>query len=175
MPLLRLGSSGPAVTSLQARLKELNIDPGPVDGQFGPSTGPDERICTFNTSSCGHPFNKYDNLLGNHGPPDGALFKGRGFVQLTGRANCTQFSAVLGMGTQLVDNPDLANDPDIAAQLLAAFLDDKEDRIRQALQAGDLATARKLVNGGTHGLAGFKDTFQRGQGLVPDDVQVQVA
>ena len=113
--------------------------------------------------------------LGNLGSSDGELFKGRGFVQLTGRVNYTHFSIVLGLGTQLVDNPDLASDPDIAAQLLAAFLKDKEERIRSVLAANDLATARRLVNGGSHGLAEFEDAFQRGQGLVPDDVQVQTA
>ncbi len=137
----------------------------------------DEFVSTFNTSPGGQPFDKYDNRhdLGNQGPPDGASFKGRGFVQLTGRANYQQFSNAIGMGDQLIQNPDLANDPAIAAKLLAAFLKDREDRIRQALQAGDLAEARKLVNGGSHGLADFRDTFQRGQGLIPDDVQVQVA
>jgi peptidoglycan L-alanyl-D-glutamate endopeptidase CwlK len=92
---------------------------------------------------------------------------------LTGRANYAHFSDALGLGTQLVDNPDLASDPDIAAQLLAAFLKDKESRIRSGLAANDLAAAQKLVNGGTHGLAGFADAFQRGQGLVPDPVHVQ--
>ena len=79
----------------------------------------------FNTTPGGpHPFDKYDNRadLGNQGPPDGANFKGRGFVQLTGRANYTQFSNVIGLGDQLVQDSDLADDPDIAAKLLAAFL-----------------------------------------------------
>ena len=62
----------------------------------------------------------------------------------------------------------------VAAQILAAFRSNKQDEIRQALDADDLATARKLVNGGTHGLADFADAFQRGQTLIPDDVQVQV-
>jgi len=131
----------------------------------------------FNTSEGGQPFDKYDDRvdLGNHGPPDGAAFKGRGFVQLTGRANYTQFSNAIGLGDQLVQNPDLANDPEIAARLLAAFLGAKQDQIRQALQANNLATARKLVNGGTHGLPDFEDAYQRGQGLIPDPVQVQAA
>jgi hypothetical protein len=32
-----------------------------------------------------------------------------------------------------------------------------------------------LVNGGNHGLADFTDAFQRGQGLIPDPVEVQMA
>jgi hypothetical protein len=135
----------------------------------------DEIVSPFNTSAGGNPFDKYDNRLdlGNQGPPDGARFKGRGFVQLTGRANYQRFGKAIGLGEGLVDDPDQANDPEIAAKLLAAFLKDKEDQIRRALQARDMAGARKLVNGGTHGLQYFKDAFQRGHGLVPDDVRVQ--
>ena len=135
----------------------------------------EEFQSSYNTPPGGSPFALYDDRadLGNLGSPDGELFKGRGFVQLTGRANYTHFSNVLSLGTQLVDNPELAGDPEVAAQLLAAFLKDKEDRIRLALARNDLATARKLVNGGTHGLADFTDAFQRGQGQIPEPVQVQ--
>src|SRR5262249_9318431 len=43
----------------------------------------------FNTSPGGPPFDLYDNRrdLGNQGRPDGDSFKGRGFIQLTGRFN----------------------------------------------------------------------------------------
>jgi peptidoglycan L-alanyl-D-glutamate endopeptidase CwlK len=137
----------------------------------------EEIVSPFNTSTGGHPFDKYDNRrdLGNQGPPDGARFKGRGFVQLTGRANYESFSKAIGLGRQLVDDPDRATDPDIAARLLAAFLKDKEHSIRRALQAQDCAGARKLVNGGRHGLEDFEDVFHLGQALVPDDVRVQTA
>ena len=137
----------------------------------------DEFESKDNTTPDGpHPFDKYDYMpkLGNQGPPDGANFKGRGFVQLTGRDNYTRFSTVIGMGDQLVQNPELASDPAIAAKLLAAFLGAKTNQIRQALQNNDLTTARKLVNGGTNGLPDFEDAFQRGQGLIPDPVQVSV-
>ncbi len=135
----------------------------------------DKYESRFNTTPGGpHPFDKYDYMteLGNQGPPDGANFKGRGFVQLTGRANYTQFSAAIGLGDQLVQNPELAGDPDIAAKLLAAFLSAKASRIRQALLNNDLATARKLVNGGANGLPDFENAYHRGQGLIPDPVQV---
>jgi peptidoglycan hydrolase-like protein with peptidoglycan-binding domain len=37
-PLLKRGSSGTAVRQLQEALKEAGHDPGPIDGEFGPST-----------------------------------------------------------------------------------------------------------------------------------------
>jgi putative chitinase len=89
----------------------------------------------FNTSPGGRPFDLYDNRkdLGNQGPPDGATYKGRGFVQLTGRANYAEHGERIGLGTQLIDNPDLANDPKIAADLLASFIKSREVDIHHAI------------------------------------------
>ncbi|WP_373531682.1 peptidoglycan-binding protein [Vampirovibrio sp.] len=121
----------------------------------------------YNTAPGGSPYALYDFRadLGNNATGDGARFKGRGFIQLTGKYNYTQYSQKLGLNDLLLRQPDLANDPVIAARVLAAFLKDKESTIRKALNAGDLATARKAVNGGTHGLDAFKLTFQKGNQL----------
>lgn len=126
-----------------------------------------EGASRFNTSPSGHPFDLYDNRkdLGNTGSPDGANFRGRGFVQLTGRANYTQYGREIGQ--DLVGNPTLANDPTIAGVLLARFLDDRENAIRQALAQNDLAHARRLVNGGSNGLDRFTDAFTIGSSLIP--------
>jgi peptidoglycan L-alanyl-D-glutamate endopeptidase CwlK len=122
----------------------------------------------FNTSPGGHPFDLYDHRrdLGNIGPNEGEKFKGRGFIQLRGRANYQRYSAALGLGRQLVDHPDLANDPAIAAQLLSSFLKDKERAIKEALLEKDLQLARKLVNGGNHGLERFTEAFNIGDALL---------
>ena len=121
-----------------------------------------EGQSAYNTSPNGHPFDLYDHRkdLGNQGPPDGASFCGRGFVQLTGRANYTRYAREIGR--DLVANPSLANQPAIAAELLARFLASREPAIRHALAANDLATARRLVNGGTHGLDRFTAAFHLG-------------
>jgi hypothetical protein len=122
----------------------------------------------FNTSPGGHPFDLYDSRadLGNQGAPDGERFKGRGFIQLTGRANYAFHGAAIGFGDQLIEDPDLANQPDIAARLLASFLKTHEERIRVALTTGDLRAARRLVNGGTHGLNAFTAAYRTGLALL---------
>ena len=129
----------------------------------------------FKTPPSGQPFDLYDYRrdLGNTGTPDGANFRGRGFVQLTGRANYTRYASEIGV--DLVTNPELANHPQVAAQLLARFLGDREDRIREALAANDLATARRLVNGGSNGLDRFTDAFNRGIQLIPEPAQSELA
>ncbi|MSP00036.1 MAG: peptidoglycan-binding protein [Acetobacteraceae bacterium] len=130
----------------------------------------EEGRSRYNTSPGGHPFDLYDNRkdLGNRGAPDGASFRGRGFVQLTGRANYTTYSARLDMGTGLVIHPEQASDPVIASRLLALFLKDKERPLREALLEDDLRTARKLVNGGSHGLGDFTDAYRTGERVIPD-------
>jgi Predicted chitinase len=122
----------------------------------------------FNTSPGGRPFDRYDHRgdLGNQGPPDGASFKGRGFVQLTGRANYKEHGRAIGLGDRLIEEPALANDPTIAAQLLASFIKSKELQIKRALLRDDLKRARELVNGGSHGLDRFTDAFRIGARLI---------
>jgi peptidoglycan L-alanyl-D-glutamate endopeptidase CwlK len=129
----------------------------------------------FNTSPGGHPFDLYDNRkdLGNTGAPDGERFRGRGFVQLTGRANYIFHGAAVGI-PELADDPERANEPDIAARLLASFLKAHERPIKEALLVNDLAAARRLVNGGSHGLADFVEAFRVGQHLLPDSVETGV-
>jgi len=171
LPLVLKGLSDAALADRSMVLMAL----GTIRAEAGGFEPIDEGISRFNTTAGGSPFNLYDHRtdLGNQGPPDGASFKGRGFVQLTGRINYAKFSATIGLGDQLVQNPDLANDPLIAGQLLAAFLKASEDKIRAALNANDMAEARRLVNGGSHGLADFTDAFTRGFSRIPDAVQVQ--
>jgi putative chitinase len=119
----------------------------------------------FNTSPGGHPFNLYDNRkdLGNKGAPDGARFKGRGYVQLTGRARYAAASETLGLGTLLIDNPDLASDPQISARLLCASIGSKRQAILESAGAGDIGRVRRFTNdaGGSHGLSQFKDAYRQ--------------
>ncbi|MEO1465794.1 MAG: peptidoglycan-binding protein, partial [Cyanobacteria bacterium J06633_1] len=128
----------------------------------------------YNTTPGKHAFNRYDFRadLGNSEVGDGAKYKGRGFIQLTGKANYHTYSKRLGMGDceasrrhRLLNNPDLANDASIAADILAYFLKDKEYLIRQDLADGNLRAARRRVNGGSHGLQQFTTAFNTGLGL----------
>jgi len=63
----------------------------------------------------------YANIIGN-GPVssgDGYLYRGRGFNQLTGRDNYKKYGNIIGK--DLVGNPDLVNDPKVAAEIAVAF------------------------------------------------------
>ena len=126
-----------------------------AEGRSRYNTSPDPK---------GHAFDLYDYRkdLGNTGPPDGERFRGRGYIQLTGRANYATYGKSIGLQGQLIENPELASEPATAAKLLAAFLKDKERRIKEALLDQDFAGARRLVNGGSHGLDRFTDAYTTG-------------
>ena len=119
----------------------------------------------FNTLPGQPPFSAYENQsrLGNKTVGDGARYRGRGFVQLTGRDNYERYGTLLDI--PLADRPDSACAPEVAACLLGAFLDANRERLLKALAADDLKAARKVVNGGSHGLDRFSETFRLMQKL----------
>lgn len=116
----------------------------------------------YNTDPGRPPFNRYDHRkdIGNDGEGQGLRYRGRGFVQLTGRANYVHYGERLQI--PLDEQPDLANAPEVAALLLATFLADKAVRARECLARPepDYKGARRLVNGGSHGLDRFQSVFQ---------------
>jgi putative chitinase len=89
--------------------------------------------------------------LGNITIDDAVRYCGRGYAQLTGRANYAAIGYQLGL--DMLADPDLALEPNVAASIFGAFF--KMKRIRKVADAGDWVQVRKLWNGGTNNLAGF--------------------
>jgi putative chitinase len=89
--------------------------------------------------------------LGNTESGDGPRFKGRGLIQLTGRANYTAFGKARGRDFVTGDNPQLlASDAGLAADCSGWFWSVHN---LNALADTDQAVAiTKVINGGTNGL-----------------------
>lgn len=85
--------------------------------------------------------------LGNLAPDDGWTYRGRGPIQITGRANYARVGGLIGQN--LVGIPDLLSQPRFALDACIAWWD---DRISDSL-LGETTAIRKRVNGGTLGLA----------------------
>jgi hypothetical protein len=81
--------------------------------------------------------------LGNTQVGDGVRYKGRGYIQLTGRANYALYGEKLGL--DLINNSDLALDTEIGAKILALYF--KERKVDEACVAKDWLKVRKLING----------------------------
>lgn len=99
--------------------------------------------------------------LGNDKFGDGERYMGRGFIQITGKSQYLHYGSLIGR-PDLVATPDIANNPQVAADILAAFIKDHQNAIKHALDKNDLAAVRRSVNGGIHGLANFVKAYSSG-------------
>ncbi len=108
-------------------------------------------------------FNKYEpgtsigRMLGNTLKGDGYKFRGRGFVQLTGRRNYALASKKLGI--DLLADPDQALQPKVAAAIMyvgmkegwftgkgfASYIDDADESDKEDLR--EYVNARRIING----------------------------
>jgi predicted chitinase len=95
--------------------------------------------------------------LGNTHPGDGKRFKGRGPIQLTGRANYVTFGKKLGV--DLVGNPALAATKEVAFRIAAQFWKDKG--LNPLADQSNFREITKRINGGFNGLADREMYYQR--------------
>lgn len=105
-------------------------------------------------------FNKYEpglkigNNLGNKVAGDGYLYRGRGYVQITGRANYEKMSKVLGLSGEndLILHPEHALHPDIAYRIMSygmrhgTFTGKKLSNYINGTTC-DYTNARRIING----------------------------
>ena len=131
----------------RARVADLN------DAQLNELKGDDRRF--FNWVYGMH-FQGIHHL-GNTDPGDGYKFRGRGLIQLTGRANYARYSEKIGRGRELLDNPDLANEPAVAAELTVAYI---KDRYEAGLPL-DFDALCKCVGNNTPDIKARKDAYYR--------------
>jgi predicted chitinase len=108
-------------------------------------------------------FRKYDpkyapkkaKALGNTKVGDGARYKGRGYIQLTGRYNYKRAGQALGI--PLEKNPELAEKPEIAAKIAVWFW---QSRVQPKVDNfNDVRAVTKPINPGLNGLDDRKEAF----------------
>jgi hypothetical protein len=105
-------------------------------------------------------FDKYETgtplgrRLGNTEPGDGWRFRGRGYVQITGRANYARLTQVLKLGPEadLVRDPDQALRPAIAYQIMSVGMRKglfTGKKLSDYIGSGvcDYRNARRIING----------------------------
>jgi putative chitinase len=87
--------------------------------------------------------------LGNTQTGDGFKYRGRGLIQVTGRANYSM--AADALNEPLTDHPEVLEQPDIAALSAAWFWN--SHGLNQLADTGQFETITRRINGGINGLA----------------------
>ena len=109
-------------------------------------------------------FRKYDirynpkkaKTLGNTSPGDGAKYKGRGYIQITGKYNYAQAGKALGL--DLVKNPKLAEKPSVAAKIAVWYW---KLRVQPNVDNfNNVKDVTKPINPGMRGLEDRKENFK---------------
>lgn len=86
--------------------------------------------------------------LGNTQKGDGVKFKGRGLIQLTGRANYTKYKNYCGF--DVVQRPELLEKPLGATRSSMWFW--KTHGLNELADTDDIKKITRIINGGTNGL-----------------------
>lgn len=94
----------------------------------------------------------YGGRMGNTEEGDGWKYHGRGLIQLTGKENYANCG--LGMGVDLLGNPDWVATPEYAALSAGWFWNKKG--LNALADSMDIETMTKRINGGSIGIADRK-------------------
>lgn len=97
------------------------------------------------------------NTLGNTVVGDGFRYRGRGYVQLTGKYNYNLASEALNI--DLINNPELAANPHNAAKIALWYWNSKVKRLTDDFD--DVKKVTYLINGGYHALKDRREYFNR--------------
>lgn len=95
--------------------------------------------------------------LGNVRPGDGFRYRGRGLIQVTGRANYTTTGRSLGI--DLVNQPGLLEQPRWAALSAADYW--TRNNLNNLVDSGDFKGLTRRINGGLNGYADRLARYQR--------------
>ncbi|MFA7331873.1 MAG: glycoside hydrolase family 19 protein [Candidatus Delongbacteria bacterium] len=103
--------------------------------------------------------------LGNTQPGDGRRFKGRGLIQLTGRANYREYGRALGREAELLEQPELVETDATLCVDVAGWFWAKRG-LNALADKDDLTALTRRINGGVNGLADRRRLLTRLKGLL---------
>ncbi|CAI8794283.1 putative chitinase [Pseudomonas chlororaphis] len=90
---------------------------------------------------------------------DGQKYRGRGLIQVTGRANYQACSEALFGDSRLLNTPELLENPVYAALSAGWFW--QRAGLNSLADKGDFLTITKRINGGTNGLVDREALYER--------------
>jgi len=156
------GTSHEAILTRTARAEGI-IDPTELAALLAQAAHESHDFKSMVEYGGGLDFRKYDpkyapkkaRALGNTKVGDGARYKGRGYIQLTGRYNYKRAGQALGL--PLEEKPELAEKPEVAAKIAVWFWKNKVQP--KVDNFNDVRAVTKPINPGLNGLEDRKEAF----------------
>lgn len=108
--------------------------------------------------------------LGNLHPGDGRRFKGRGPIQITGRANYRAAGRALGI--DLETHPELAATPEHGFRIAVWYWTSR--KLNDLADGGRIDTITLRINGGMNGAADRRARYAGCLAVLPDDNEIAV-
>lgn len=107
----------------------------------------------------------YGGRMGNgaEGTLEGFKYRGRGLIQLTGKDNYRAFGKSIGREAEILANPDLVAEPELAAQSAAWFW--KSNGLNELADKKEIDAISKRINGGTLGLEERRKLFAQASSI----------
>jgi predicted chitinase len=160
MPALPAAKREALLPFLNAALAEFGIDSAPRHAAFIAQLAHESGQFRFMEELWGptpaqvryEPRTSLATSLGNTVPGDGKRFKGRGPIQITGRANYRRYGGLLGV--DLESEPQLAARPELAFRIAALFWSSNGlNELADEATAEAFKKITRRINGGFNGLA----------------------
>lgn len=145
-----------------SKSENLNYSAAGLRKTFGKYFKTDEEAARYAHNPAAIANKVYAGRNGNTEAGDGYKYRGRGFIQLTGKGNYAEASKALGL--DLVNNPDMAADPAIAAKIATWFWQ-RDSKLVAAGRSGNIEASTKIINGGKNGLADRKQLYATYSGV----------
>ncbi|HVN83829.1 MAG TPA: glycoside hydrolase family 19 protein [Candidatus Binatia bacterium] len=151
MPAARAASVGRYFPPLSSGMSARDINTPLRQAHFLSQIGHESGALVFTEELASGDAYEGRTDLGNTQPGDGPRFKGRGLIQLTGRANYTRYGQAKGRNFVDGDNPKLlATDAELAVDVACWFW--QIHGLNALADGDDIEAVTRRINGGLNGL-----------------------
>lgn len=143
MPLagVRANTYAPLLTST---MDEFHIDTPKRQAAFLAQVGHESGSLVYTSEIASGEAYEGREDLGNIYPGDGVKYKGRGLIQLTGRANYTALTSAFNI--DLLSNPEQLEQPELATRSAGWFW--SKHGLNSFADGDKFGTITKIINGG---------------------------
>jgi len=168
VPRLRLSLAQQLRPHVERAVKEARLDTPERLAMFLAQVGHESGSFAFTKELWGptpqqaryEPPGTLAERLGNTQPGDGKRYRGRGFIQVTGRANYGDAAVMLGL--DLIDHPEMLELPEHAMSSAIWFWNSRDLN----KYVPDVGEVTKRINGGYNGLDDRQARYDRALGVL---------